>query len=95
MIFADFVVVTVVVIVACLLSYILLIHTVKIAKEVEERSKDEAHRARDDAERARDEAREAKDEAQRANQLKSAFLATMSHEIRTPFNAVSFRMERG
>ncbi|MEL6452645.1 MAG: GAF domain-containing protein [Pseudomonadota bacterium] len=34
------------------------------------------------------EAQHAREEAERANEAKSAFLATMSHEIRTPMNAV-------
>jgi signal transduction histidine kinase len=35
-----------------------------------------------------EEARAARAAAEKANEAKSAFLATMSHEIRTPMNAV-------
>ncbi len=42
----------------------------------------------DEFKRAKDETDEARAQAEKANQVKSAFLASMSHELRTPLNAI-------
>ncbi|MCW5633604.1 MAG: response regulator [Rubrivivax sp.] len=55
--------------------------------QLEQRSA-EAREARAQAEGARAEAEAARHLAERANEAKSAFLATMSHEIRTPMSGV-------
>ncbi len=49
---------------------------------------EELYEQRLQEQQARLDAEEARAEADRANQAKSAFLATMSHEIRTPMNGV-------